>query len=148
MTVSGIPKVRSVQIVAVSPEPADSRRLAFMRSEESTPVEEVVHLVKVYFDSPLPVTGSAFYLYVGDAWIRRYYGFNGGVYFNVDDPAFIQKHSGQTLRFTQDHIEFIDSQVVLPALADDNAVNFRLLSALEAAPVPSRLPSKRAALEQ
>ena len=44
-----------------------------------------MHVVKIYLQEGTPVTGQAAALYVGDEWIKKYFAFEGGIFFNVYD---------------------------------------------------------------
>ncbi len=144
MTAPNPPKVSSVQIVPVQPEPADESRIAFLRANQNLPLEDVLYLVKVYLEEELPVEGQGYALYVGDDWVQKYSGFNGGIFFNVYDPGFVEEHAGQTIRFTRDHESFIETGVQFPGFTSPEPTAFRLREMNAAERVT--LPSKRDAL--
>jgi hypothetical protein len=139
------PKVSSVQVVPVQPEPADEARIAFLRADRNLPLEDVLYLVKVYLEEELPVEGEGYALYVGDEWIQKYSDFNGGIFFNVYDPRFVEEHAGQTIRFTQDHESFVETGVQLPAFSSPEPATFQLRAMNAAEGV--ELPLKRNALQ-
>jgi hypothetical protein len=145
MTAPNPPKVSSVQIMPVQPEPADEARIAFLRANRNLPLEDVLYLAKIYLEGELPVEGEGYALYVGDEWIRKYWGFNGGIFFNVYDPRFVEEHAGQAIRFTRDHKSFIDAGVQFPGFSSPEPATFRLRAMNAAEEVT--LPLKRNALQ-
>lgn len=104
-------RVKGVEVVAVRPEPADVRRLAYARSlpgggggrpkaaaeAPTAPLSgaDRYFLVLVRLDEPVPVAAGHVRLFVGSEPIDQYFGFDGGVYFKVFDPAFLQAHAGE-----------------------------------------------------
>ncbi len=138
-------KIKRIQIVPVKPEPSDERKLAHFRETLKLPLEPVLYLVKVYLAEPLPTTSSGYSLYVGQERIQRYTEFPGGIYFNILNPQFIDKHQGETLRFSVDGETFIETESKLPNFETNTPVAFSFAAGNVALGI--ELPSKRAALK-
>ena len=144
------PQVRSVDVLAAQAQPADQRRIA-ASGAASDAGESAVHLIKIYLAEALPVTAEAFALYVGDEWVRKYFEFPGGIYFNSPDPGFLSRHQGDPIRFTLDHDTFTETGIKLPQ-TDPAEIRRRSMAAPlrrgavdEATP---RLPTKQEALRE
>ena len=113
MSSDRIPQIKSMQIVAIRPEGADEQRLQFVHAGKEGVVPRAMYVVKVYLQEGIPATGQAVALYVGETWIRKYFAFSGGIFFNIYEPDFFQKNANATIRFTADHTKYFDSSVRL-----------------------------------
>jgi hypothetical protein len=112
-----LPQIQRAQVVAVRPEAADRKRLAMHMAADSDPGQTGMRVVKLYLDPSALSGGRGAALYLGDHWIRKYWEFPGGIYFNVYDPEFLRKRANDTFRFTLDHETFRDSGVRLESPA-------------------------------
>jgi len=138
MTQSNFPQLKSAEAVAVLPERADTARLEYIHRGMNEPPPRAMFVVKLYLQEHLPATGQGFALYIDNEWIRKYFAFIGGIFFNVYTLDFFTKHAGAMIRFTSDHETFQDSGVRLPALAGNADAALQADS--------SALPTKRQAL--
>jgi len=65
-------------------------------------------------DRHLRAHGQAWALYVNDFRVPKYWAYKDGIYFKVFDQQFFQDHQGQSLRFSQNATDFIDTGLKLP----------------------------------
>jgi hypothetical protein len=115
------PKITAVEVVAARPTEADRAAIAHMGIKET----QAVYVVKVRLKEKPPVTSMAWALYVDDERISKYWEYNDGIYFTVLDPQFFIRHKGDQLRFSQNGIDFFDTDVKLasaPPVPKRNAI--------------------------
>jgi hypothetical protein len=136
MSVLTPPKAVDVEVAAVQPAEADRAVLAHLRARENKSLQELVYLVKVRFETMPPVTSRGWALYVNNYRVPKYWAYKNGVYFKVFDPQFFEEHAGETLRFSLNGAEFIDTGLKLTRPKKQKAGSD-----------PSRLPTQADALK-
>jgi hypothetical protein len=95
------PQVTNVEVVATQSQPADSEKIAHLRSTtNNTALADVTYVVKVDLREPMPATSMGYTLLVGDYPINKYASFTGGIYFKVYDPNFFAEHGGESIKFS------------------------------------------------
>jgi hypothetical protein len=119
------PNAVAVEIVATRPSGADAAAIEHLSSTAGRDLAPVAYVVKVRLDPKPPPTSMGWALYVGDFRIPKYWEYPDGIYFKVFDPAFFQDHRGQTIRFTPNRTEFVDTGLVLAESDADIAVPAR-----------------------
>jgi hypothetical protein len=87
-----------VEVHAVRPSKADQRKLSHLRQERGAQLPDVAYVVKIYVELPLP-DGLGHELWLGDAQVRKYSEFKGGVYFTITNPEQLAAFRGQKVRF-------------------------------------------------
>lgn len=112
------PKITGVEVEAAEPNEADSLKIARISSDTNRSMPEVAQVVKVRLSAKPPATSMAWRLYVDDVLIPKYWEYEDGIYFTVLDPQFFADHKGEPLRFSQDGVDFFETGVKLPALAE------------------------------
>jgi hypothetical protein len=136
----------SIQVAAVRPEPADSRRLEFLRNDRGVPAEDHYFIVKLFLARPLPRVAEATRLFVGDEEVAKYHGFAGGIFFKVYDPGFFDRHEGQPISFSLDDVR-VDTGVKMPGRPAPPTAAAATEDSSTAAAGP-RLPTKAEVLRQ
>ena len=116
MQPSAPPKAVKVEVVAAQPTDADSAAIAYLGARDRKSLAPVTYLVKVRFETMPEATSQGWALYVNDFRIPKYWAYKNGVYFTLFDPQFFEDHQGQSLRFSQNGTDFIDTGLKLPAL--------------------------------
>ena len=104
------PKITAVDVIASQPTEADRGAIAHLSVRDDKTLEDVAYLVKIQFDEILPVTSQGWALYVGDYRIPKYWAYKEGIYFKVFDPHFFTEHDGETLRFSLDGTDFVETK--------------------------------------
>jgi hypothetical protein len=107
------PKAVAVEVVAVKPTDADRAAIAHLSARDSKLLLQVTYMVKVRFETMPQATSQGWALYINDFRIPKYWAYEDGIYFKVFDPQFFQDHQGQSLRFSQNGTEFIDTGLKL-----------------------------------
>jgi hypothetical protein len=110
------PKVIRVEVVATRPTPADSGAIAFLSTRDRKSLPEAAYLIKIQFDTMPEARSQGWALYVNDFRIPKYWAYGEGIYFKVFDPEFFHHHGGQSLRFSPNGVDFIDTGHKLPTL--------------------------------
>jgi hypothetical protein len=108
------PKIAAVEVIPSQPTEADRGAIAHLSEHAGAPLQDVTYLVKIALEEMPPVTSQGWALYVNDQRIAKYWAYKDGIYFKVFDPAFLNEHGGEPLRFSLDGIHFIDSGKRLP----------------------------------
>ena len=108
-----VPKAVAVEVVAARPSETDRATIKYMSAQLNRPIRDEVYLVKVRLEAVPPATGLAWALYVGDDRVPKYFAYEKGVYFKVFDPQFLAEHDGQSVRFSLDGTEFLDTGLKL-----------------------------------
>lgn len=107
---ASLPEVHSISIESVVPETADTKRLQFVNKNAEAPDTMLICKVYCSFEgmpkSQLPA------LYLGDFWVRKYFAFSRGIYFNIYDLEFVGTHANKVVRFSFDHVNFSKSEVL------------------------------------
>jgi len=109
------PKAIKVEVVAARPTDADRAAIAHLSARDRKSLPEVTYLVKVHFETIPQATSQGWALYVNDFRVPKYWAYKDGIYFKVFDQQFFQDHQGQSLRFSQNATDFIDTGLKLPA---------------------------------
>jgi len=109
------PKVTAVEIVPAQPTEADSAAIEHLSAETNRSLPQIVHVVRVRFQSKPPATSMGWALYVDDVLIPKYWEYEDGIYFTVLDPHFLAEHKGRRLRFSHNGVDFVDTGMKLPA---------------------------------
>src|ERR1700757_3576896 len=109
------PKVIGVEVVAAQPTDADSAAIAHLSSSSRKSLPPVTYLVKLRFESMPEATSHGWALYVNNFRIPKYWQYKEGIYFKVFDPQFFQDYQGQSIRFTLNETDFIDTGLRLAA---------------------------------
>ena len=107
------PKAVAVEVVAARPSETDSATIKHMSAQLNRPIRDEVYLVKVRLETMPPATGRAWALYLNDYRVPKYFAYEKGVYFKVFDPQFLAEHDGQSVRFSLDGTEFLDTGLKL-----------------------------------
>lgn len=111
------PKIMAVEVIATQPTEADSAAISQLSADAGKPLEPVAYLVKVRLKTKPPATSHGWALYVGEERIPKYWEYKDGIYFKVFSAQFFAQHKGNTLRFSPNDAEFIDTGVKLTAPA-------------------------------
>ncbi|HET9000560.1 MAG TPA: hypothetical protein VFP86_13025 [bacterium] len=109
------PKATAVEVVATRPTEADSAAIAHLSARDSKSLPPVTYLVKVRFETMPEATSQGWALYVNDFRIPKYWAYKDGIYFKVFDQQFFRDHHGESLRFSQNGTDFIDTGLKLAA---------------------------------
>jgi hypothetical protein len=109
------PKATKIEVVAARPTDADSAAIAYLSARDRKSLPKVTYLVKVYLKTVPQATSQGWALYVNDFRIPKYWAYKDGIYFKVFDQKFFQDHRGQSLRFSQNGTNFINTRLKLPA---------------------------------
>jgi hypothetical protein len=109
------PKATAVEVVATRPTEADSAAIAHLSARDSKSLPQVTYLVKVRFETMPEATSQGWALYVNDFRIPKYWAYKDGIYFKVFDQQFFRDHQGESLRFSQNGTDFIDTGLKLAA---------------------------------
>jgi hypothetical protein len=109
------PKAIKVEVVAARPTDADRMAIAHLSAHGRKSQPEVTYLVKIRFEKMPPATSHGWALYVNDFRIPKYWAYKNGIYFKVFDQEFLQDHRGQSLRFSRNGTDFIDTGLKLSA---------------------------------
>jgi hypothetical protein len=115
MTPPTPPKVVAVNVIATQPTDTDRSVLAHLSARGNAPQENVVFIVKIEFEEMPPATSHGWALYVKNERIPKYWAYKDGIYFKVYDPHFVVEHAGESLRFSLDGVDFIDTGKKLPS---------------------------------
>jgi hypothetical protein len=107
------PKAVAIEVVAARPSEADRATIAHIKTQERRPLRDEVYLVKVRLEALPPATGIGWALYLNDYRVPKYWAYNQGVYFKVHDPQFLAEHDGQSLRFSTNGTDFVDTGLKL-----------------------------------
>ena len=107
------PKAVAVEVVAARPSETDSATIKHMSAQLNRPIRDEVYLVKVRLETMPPATGRAWALYLNGYRVPKYFAYEKGVYFKVFDPQFLAEHDGQSVRFSLDGTEFLDTGLKL-----------------------------------
>lgn len=114
------PKAVAVEVVPAQPTEADRTIIEQLNVSEKKSLAPVVYVVKIRLDAVPPATSSGWALYVNDLRIPKYWEYKEGIYFKVFDPQFFQDHKGQSLRFSPNGTDFIDTGLKLDAPHPDH----------------------------
>jgi hypothetical protein len=114
MQSSAPPKVVSVEVVATQPTEADRAMIAQLGADVRRSLPELAFIVKLQLEIIPPATGQGWALYVGDLRIPKYWEYPGGIYFKILDATFLAEHQRESLRFSQNGRDFVDTGVKLP----------------------------------
>jgi hypothetical protein len=99
MPASEFPTVATVEVIPTQPKPADLKNIEHIAATEGVSLDQVAYVVKITFESMPPVSSQGIELYLDDYRVRKYWGFQGGIYFKVYNPRFFAKHGGKQIRF-------------------------------------------------
>jgi hypothetical protein len=108
-----VPKAVAVEVVAARPTETDRATITYMSAQLNRPIRDEVYLVKVRLEAMPPATGLAWALYLDDYRVPKYFAYKEGVYFKVHDAQFLAEHDGQSLRFSLDGAQFVDTGLKL-----------------------------------
>jgi hypothetical protein len=129
------PQVANVEVVATQSQPADSEKVAYLKTvNNNADLKDVTYIVKVNLSAPMPATSMGFTLYVGDYRVNKYAAFPGGIYFKVYDPDFFVEHGGESIRFSMGGMAARETGVRLPLQSGTDAVS----RALQAPELPTQ----------
>ena len=71
-------------------------------------------------------------LYVDDFRIPKYWGYKEGVFFKIFEPQFFQDHRDQSLRFSLNGVDFVDTGLKLsPHVKTEAEINLWQLPSQE-----------------
>jgi hypothetical protein len=117
------PKAVSIEVVAVQPTDADSAVIAHLSARESKALQPVTYLVKIQLEVLPQATSQGWTLYVNHFRIPKYWAYKNGIYFKIFDPQFFHEHHGQSLRFSRNAVDFIDTglKMAVPDLSGRQA---------------------------
>jgi hypothetical protein len=107
------PKVVAVEVVAAQPTEADKAAIAHLSVRDRKALAEVAYVVKIRFESMPEATSRGWALYVDDFRIPKYWAYKEGVFFKIFDPQFFQDHREQSLRFSENGVDFVDTGLKL-----------------------------------
>jgi hypothetical protein len=113
MQPSTLPNAVAVEVVPVQPTDADRSAIAHLSARDSKLLPQVAYIVKIRFETMPQATSEGWALYVKDFRIPKYWAYKDGIFFKVFDPQFFQDHHGQSLRFSQNGTEFVDTGLKL-----------------------------------
>jgi len=103
------PKAVAVEVVATQPTEADGAAIAHLSARDQKTLAEVAYVVKIRFESMPEATSRGWALYVNDFRIPKYWAYKEGIFFKVFDAQFFQDHRGQSLRFSENGVDFVDT---------------------------------------
>ncbi|MFI5455205.1 MAG: hypothetical protein ACHRXM_07100 [Isosphaerales bacterium] len=107
------PKAVAVEVVAARPSEADRATITHISNQERRPLRDEVYLVKIRLEALPPPAAIGWALYLKDYRVPKYWAYKHGVYFKVHDPQFLTEHEGQTLRFSTNGTDFVDTDLKL-----------------------------------
>jgi hypothetical protein len=107
------PKAVAVEVVAARPSEADRATIAHISNQERRQLRDEVYLVKVRLESLPRPAAVGWALYLNDYRVPKYWEYKHGVYFKVHDPQFLAEHDGQSLRFSTNGTEFVETNLKL-----------------------------------
>jgi hypothetical protein len=119
------PQVENVEVVATQSQPADSEKVAYLRTT-NVALNDVTYIVKVNLSAPMPATSAGFSLYVGDYRVNKYSAYPGGIYFKVYDPNFFVEHVGEPIKFSVAGMPAQETGSRLPMLSGADAATREL----------------------
>ncbi len=145
MSAIEFPKIAAVEVIPAQPKLADLKNIEHIAATESVSLDPVAYVVKITLETIPPVSSHGFELYLDDYRIRKYWGFQNGIYFKVYNPRFFAKHGGKQVRFCLAGDQFQDTGFRLPReKARPSARAIQPLSAASA--TPDLLPSQEEVL--
>lgn len=103
------PKVTAVEVVATQPTQADQKAIDYLSAQSTKSLPQITYVVKVQFQTIPPATSHGWALYVDGFRIPKYWEYKNGIYFKVFDPQFFADHQGQSLRFSQNGSDFVET---------------------------------------
>jgi hypothetical protein len=103
------PKAVAVEVIAARPSDTDRATIAHISQAERKALRDEVYLVKVRLDAVPAAAATGWALYLGDHKVPKYWAYKQGLYFKVHDPQFLAKHEGQSLRFSTNGTQFVDT---------------------------------------
>jgi hypothetical protein len=103
------PKITAVEVVATRPTDADRRIFAVLRERDDKTIEEISFVVKLRFAAMPEPTSLGWALYVGSERIPKYWSYKHGIYFKVYELQYFAEHRGDSIRFSLDHHDFVDT---------------------------------------
>jgi hypothetical protein len=107
------PQAVGVDVVATQPTDGDDALIARLSQAAGRDIAPVAYLVKVRLQTMPPATSSGWALYVNDFRVPKYWQYKDGIYFKVFDPQFFTDHVGESLRFSSNGTEFIETGLTL-----------------------------------
>lgn len=108
------PKAVALEVLATRPTEADKAAIAHFAARDRRELAEVAYVVKIRFERMPEATSRGWALYVDDFRIPKYWAYKEGVFFKVFEPQFFQDHQGQSLRFSENGVDFVDTGLKLP----------------------------------
>src|SRR5271165_3336513 len=103
------PKVIAVEVVPTQPTHADRKAIDYLSAQTSKSLPKITYVVKLRFQTMPPATSHGWALYVNGFRIPKYWEYKNGIYFKVFDPQFFADHRGQSLRFSQNGSDFVET---------------------------------------
>ncbi len=110
------PKAVAVEIVATQATEADKAAIAHISARDRKTLGEVAYVVKIRFEKMPEATSRGWALYVDDFRIPKYWAYREGVFFKIFDPQFFQDHREQSVRFSENGVDFVDTGLKLALL--------------------------------
>ncbi len=107
------PKAVAVEAVATRPTEADKAAIVHLSARDRKALAEVTYVVKIRFESMPEASSRGWALYVDDFRIPKYWGYSEGIFFKIFDPQFFQDHREQSLRFSENGVDFVDTGLKL-----------------------------------
>lgn len=103
------PKVIAVEVVPTQPTHTDRKAIDYLSAQTSKSLPKITYVVKLRFQTMPPATSHGWALYVNGFRIPKYWEYKNGIYFKVFDPQFFADHQGQSLRFSQNGSDFVET---------------------------------------
>jgi hypothetical protein len=109
------PQAIAVEVVTTQPTEADDALIARLSPAVRRGLAPAAYLVMIRLQTIPPATSSGWALYINDFRIPKYWQYRDGIFFKVYDPQFLEDHAGESLRFSANGSEFIETGLTLVA---------------------------------
>ena len=143
------PAVKRVDIVRARPEAGDTRSIESIEKRENVSLDRAAWMVVLSLDYVPEPGGQMLSLHLDDYWVRKYWAFDGGIYFKVYNPRFFVKHGGKTFRFVAEDGTVIRTGEYLPkAPREAERVTTEAMAESRVAGGEAELPSQQSVLSR
>ena len=118
--------IKNIEIIPTQTLPEDSQNIAYLNSIEPNNINEATYVVKIWFANNVPVTNISIDLLFNEYKVRKYFEFDGGIYFKVFNPRFFEKHSNKKIFFLVGNIELVETGWKFPSYETDFKNNIEI----------------------
>lgn len=111
--------IKNIEIIPTLTLPEDSQNITYLNSIEPNNINETTYVVKIWLMNKITVTNVSIDLLFNEYRVRKYYEFDGGIYFKVFNPRFFEKHSNKEIFFLVGNVELVETGWKFPAFESD-----------------------------